>query len=207
MAIVDAAPGAVFFGRAIMPKSVDDLIGDVLEREGGYVNHPSDRGGPTNYGITRATLAEWLGRPVSIEDVKSLDKETARAIYRVRYFAGPRINRLPAGLQPVVFDGAVNHGPAMAVRLLQRAINKAGVGRVAVDGDIGPRTIAAAAEAWSFKGAGLVALVADQRETLYRRLAFRSPNQRVFLDGWLARIAPFRTSESLVQHQGDTKCL
>ena len=41
----------------------DCLINDVIERfEGGYTNHPADRGGPTNMGITRAALSEYLGR-------------------------------------------------------------------------------------------------------------------------------------------------
>ncbi len=33
---------------------VDELIEALIEREGGYSNHPSDRGGPTKYGITEA---------------------------------------------------------------------------------------------------------------------------------------------------------
>jgi len=34
--------------------NIDELIEDVIEREGGYVNHPADRGGATNWGITEA---------------------------------------------------------------------------------------------------------------------------------------------------------
>ena len=33
---------------------VDELIDELIEREGGYVNHPADRGGPTKFGITEA---------------------------------------------------------------------------------------------------------------------------------------------------------
>ena len=35
-------------------KGVDVLIDELIEREGGYVNHPADRGGPTRFGITEA---------------------------------------------------------------------------------------------------------------------------------------------------------
>ena len=38
---------------------VDALIGGLIEREGGYVNHPADKGGPTCFGITETVR----GRP------------------------------------------------------------------------------------------------------------------------------------------------
>jgi lysozyme family protein len=31
---------------------IDDLIDLVIDREGRYVDHPADRGGATNWGIT-----------------------------------------------------------------------------------------------------------------------------------------------------------
>lgn len=36
---------------------VDKLIDALIEREGGFVSHPKDRGGPTRYGITEASRA------------------------------------------------------------------------------------------------------------------------------------------------------
>jgi lysozyme family protein len=63
----------------------DAIISEVLAREGGYVDHPADRGGPTNFGITLATLADFVGHPVTASDVRLLDETTARTIYRSRY--------------------------------------------------------------------------------------------------------------------------
>ena len=33
---------------------IDSLIDEVIDREGGYVNHPADKGGPTRWGVTEA---------------------------------------------------------------------------------------------------------------------------------------------------------
>ncbi len=52
------------------------IIDAILEREGDtYTNHPKDRGGPTKYGITRATLSAWRGVSVTAKDVKALTEE------------------------------------------------------------------------------------------------------------------------------------
>ena len=59
--------------------SLDAMIDRLLEREGGFVNHPADRGGATNWGVTQGTLAAWRGYPVSVADVHALTRDEARA--------------------------------------------------------------------------------------------------------------------------------
>ncbi|GER07172.1 hypothetical protein GCM10007972_18080 [Iodidimonas muriae] len=170
---------------------IEKLLDEVLAREGGYVHHPADRGGPTKFGITRATLSEWLGRPASIDEVRQLDEETAREIYTARYLAGPRIDTLPDEIVDQVFDMAVNHGPRRAVRILQEILGLAGW-RVDVDGTVGPETRRAAAEAQEQMGPFLANAIADQRANFYRRLVAADPAQRVFLRGWLKRAESFK---------------
>ena len=53
----------------------DEMINGLLEREAGYVNHSSDKGGPTNWRIT-AKIALAHG----YSDFRALTKEQARAI-------------------------------------------------------------------------------------------------------------------------------
>ena len=45
-----------------MTTDTDRIIDGLIVAEGGYVDHPADRGGPTKYGITRKTLAAWRKR-------------------------------------------------------------------------------------------------------------------------------------------------
>jgi lysozyme family protein len=174
-----------------MTAAVDQMIDDVIRREGGFVDHPHDRGGPTKFGITKGTLARHLGRPVAIDEVRALTEDVARAIYRREYFDGPRVDRLPPRIQPFVFDAAVNHGPRRAIRLVQQVCDAAGFGPVAIDGLCGPRTAEATAAADRVMGDWLLAALVEERRNFYVALVARDPSQRVFLRGWLNRLDEF----------------
>ena len=175
-----------------MSRSVEQMIDDVIRREGGYVDHPQDRGGPTNFGVTQSTLSRHLGRPASADDVRRLERTLAAEIYRREYYEAPRIDALPARIQPFVFDAAVNHGPGRAIRFVQQVCNAAGFGPLAVDGQCGPRTRQAATEADRAMGDWLLAALVEERRNFYLALVERDPEQRVFLKGWLNRLAEFK---------------
>jgi lysozyme family protein len=171
--------------------TVNQMIDDVIRREGGFVDHPADRGGPTKFGITRATLSHALGRAATAADVAALTPEQARQIYRHDYYHGPRIDQLPARIQPLIFDAAANHGPGRAIAFVQQVCNLAGFGQLIVDGVCGPKTIRAAHDAaWAMKDWLLAALV-EERRCFYQAIVERDPGQAVFLDGWLARLSEF----------------
>ena len=172
--------------------TLDQIIFDELRREGGFVADPADHGGPTNHGITQATLSAWLGRPATIDDVRCLDEATAGQILRRRCVVEPGFDRLPPVLQPQVVDIGVNSGPGEAVMLLQRALNDLGYGPLVVDGGLGPRTLAAAGRACAASPARMVNHLADCRIVFLRRLVARDSSQGRFLAGWLARAGSFR---------------
>lgn len=102
--------------------SIDDLIEMLLRREGGYIDHPDDRGGPTNFGITEDT-ARAAGYGGAMRD---LPRAAAADIYRKRYWHDTgfdRVNALAPRIAAELFDTGVNMGPAVAVGFLQRALN------------------------------------------------------------------------------------
>ncbi len=182
-----------------MPQSIDAMIRDVMRREGGFVHHPADRGGPTKFGITQKTLARHLGREVSAEDVRRISREVAADIYRRVYYLEPGIDRLPASIRAFVFDSAVNHGPRRAIRFVQQVCNAAGFGPLAVDGLCGPETRRRTAQADAAMGAWLLAALAEERRMFYRLIVARDPSQRVFFKGWMNRLSEFdRAIERLV---------
>jgi len=119
---------------------IDTILDEIIRREGGYVNHPADRGGPTNFGITAQTLGSWrkLGRPATAAEVQALMEAEARAIYRQQYITDPGFESIthPALLHLLV-DSGIHSGPKRAVQWLQTALG------VTADGVIGPKTRAA----------------------------------------------------------------
>ena len=161
---------------------VDAIIEGVISREGTiYVNHPQDRGGPTRYGITQATLEAWRGHPVSADDLRCLSREEATRIYRTRYVEGPGFLRVTtdAGLLSTLVDFAVHSGPRAAVLALQRAIG------VTPDGVIGQATIDAVQALAPVEVQWRVLVL---RAELLCRLVWRDPRQRPFFRGWLRRV-------------------
>lgn len=173
---------------------VDKMLDDLLEREGGFVNHPADKGGATNHGITIGALSNWRKKDVTVADVENLTVDEAKIIYSTTYYQEPRINELPPRLQPVVFDIAVNSGRLRAGLILQRALNNWGWS-CTIDGIIGSGTLKAAREAMAntHEGDALIDTICDLREAFYVALCEKKPSQQVFLKGWLERAESFRT--------------
>lgn len=167
-------------------------IDRLIKREGGYVNHPADSGGPTKYGITIKTLTEW--RDVSsiiIADFKELTKAEASEIYASRYYDTPDIDLLPEEFREHAFDMAVNFGPDRAVKIIQSVLTNTCAGPIEVDGIIGPLTIRAAEIALKTLGDALLNDIVDKRIGFYHYIVRKRPSQAVFLKGWLKRAEEF----------------
>ena len=174
--------------------SIDSLIDEVIGREGGYSNHPADRGGPTCWGITQAVARENSYRG----DMRSLPRSTAAEIYKRLYWTKPKFDQV-AKVAPLIaaelFDTGINMGPAVAAGFLQRALNALNRGAndypdVGADSQIGPRTIDALTRFLRVRGPSgeqvlLKAIEALQGER-YLALAERRPANEAFLYGWLS---------------------
>ena len=177
--------------------TVDELIDEVLIREGGYVDHPDDRGGPTNYGITQKTLSSYLGHAATRKEVRELSEEVARDIYERDYYLAPRIDRLPESIQGFIFDCAVNHGARRAIKFVQSVSNQAGyTPTLSEDGAMGPNTRRGAE--WADKNMGSLFLKAliEERRNFYLTIVEHRPSQQVFLRGWLNRVDEFEQEVS-----------
>lgn len=154
----------------------------VLALEGGWSNDPADPGGPTNRGITLATYAAWRrrqitsqSRPGLVAELRTIPASTVETIYREAYWRAARCHVLPAPVALMQFDTAVNQGPLRAVLILQEALD------VTIDGEIGPRTLAAVLAADQI---ALLKAIAAIRRRRYRQ----TRNFARFGRGWLNRV-------------------
>lgn len=160
------------------------ILDDIIRREGGFVDRPEDKGGPTKYGITQQTLSEWLGREASREDIEKLPVGVARNIYRELYIERPRFDGIRNDrLRALIIDCGVNHGVRRATRWLQREVG------VVPDGVVGPKTLAAV-NAYADQDR-LYRRILARRARFYGRIITRRPSQAVFAAGWMNRLAEF----------------
>jgi lysozyme family protein len=118
-----------------LKSNFDICFKELMKSEGGWVNNPSDPGGETIWGVTKAVWEECTGRP--IHSMKELTQEDVKPLYQVKYWDTIRGNELPSGLDYCVFDCAVNSGVGRSVKFLQSIIG------VTADGAIGNNTMAA----------------------------------------------------------------
>ena len=148
--------------------------------EGGYSDHPSDRGGLTKWGISLRFLRS-IGFDLNGDgvvdgvDVRGLTEEHVAQLYRGHFWQACSCGQLPAGLDLAVFDCAVNQGPGRAARILQKTLG------VKVDGKIGPKTL---------KAANSVLETQNLRDFMARRAVHYSglSNVVVFGLGWFRRL-------------------
>ena len=147
------------------------IVKNILRREGGYVDHPSDPGGETKYGIAKRSHPE--------EDIKRLTKKRAEEIYYEDYWEPSKAPYLPHDIQETFFDMVVNMGQRRAVKILQKACNSKKCGLV-VDGLIGKNTIRAAKKIDASR-------LRVFRVLFYADLIKRKPDLEAFIVGWVRR--------------------
>lgn len=186
-------------------QTVDQIAAEIVTREGGYVNDPDDPGGATKYGVTLDTLRRLKldltgDGKIGEADVKALTRAQAETIFKQHYFRGPGIDRLPALLHATVFDMQVNAG-ANAVKILQRLVTRMGFA-TAVDGVIGPKTIAAVRDAALAAPRHIADAYGIERRNYYYRLADSRPASRKYArtrsggkGGWILRAENFISAE------------
>lgn len=169
----------------------EHIIDRILKAEGGYVDHPDDSGGPTNFGITLATARAYGYQG----DMIDLPVSLAREIYRIRYIVKPnfdQVAKIDAEIGLELVDTGVNMGQSRAKEFFQRALNvfNARGSRYAdihVDGEIGPVTLDALRAYLRWRGADgkkvMLRALNCLQGAFYIELAENRPKDEAFVFG------------------------
>lgn len=150
----------------------EKAIKGVLKHEGGYVHDKHDRGGETNFGISKRAHPDV--------DIKNLTEEHAIGIYHEHYWIPSKAEKLPGRLQNYYLDGCINIGQGNMVKILQKACNSKGTKMISVDGRIGPQTIKATNNLELER-------LKSFRVLYYANLVHSNPTQEKFWYGWFKR--------------------
>jgi lysozyme family protein len=180
--------------------NIELLIDQLIQREGGYVNNPNDKGGETNYGITiaEARAYGYAGPMVS------LPKSTAFTIYKNEYWLVPGFDKVEQTMHALageLFDTGVNMGPTTASKFLQRALNvlnrqASDFPDLIVDGRLGKLSFYALGILQQKRGPNaekvLLRLMNAQQAVKYMEIDEANPSQEQFMFGWvLNRVGDF----------------
>ncbi|MEN9216486.1 MAG: glycosyl hydrolase 108 family protein [Gloeomargarita sp. HHBFW_bins_162] len=148
--------------------------------EGRYVNHPSDPGGKTNFGITQAVYNSWrISQGLAPLDVRLISQQEVSEIYYQNYWQPARCELMVKPLAVVQFDTAVNFGVAGAIMFLQEAIHATpidGIWEPITQGKLERNNTQLTAQK----------IIQGRKDYRYQRVR-QAPSQRVFLQGWLNR--------------------
>ena len=166
-----------------MQSNWDNSFKLMLKSEGGFVNHPSDPGGMTNLGVTKATWENWVGRESDEAEMRGLTPEKVEPMYKKKFWDAVRGDELPMGLDYLMFDFAVNAGAGRAIKTLQTAVG------VTPDGGFGPMTMAAVQ---AVDPVELIERFSQAKEDFYRSLNTFA----TFGKGWLNRVADVKVKAS-----------
>lgn len=175
-------------------KTIEDIINQIIEREGDFVDHPDDKGGPTRWGTTEkvARAHGYQGR------MQDLPRELAFQIYLEDYWRGPRFDQIYAIAPTIAIelaDTGVNCGPAVQSKWLQRwlsAMNQKGslYPDLLDDGQIGNRTLTALRLYLAHRGAEgervLLRALNCSQGAYYLDITLKNQNNESFVYGWLA---------------------
>jgi lysozyme family protein len=182
-----------------LPSSTDavlTMINDLIGREGRYSDHPADKGGPTQWGVTEQVARAFGYRG----DMRNYPRATAIDTYRRAYWVDSGIAQVAEHYPAVaveMFDIAVNMGVTVACTFLQRCLNafNQNGGHYAdllVDARLG-RVSMSALDAFRRRrgaegGERLLVAICSLRGARYIEISEARPANEAFTYGWFGRM-------------------
>lgn len=170
---------------------IELLAPKILKWEGGFVNHPNDKGGATNKGITIGTYTHYrklkgLSAP-SVADLKNISNDEWMDILKTLYWDKWKADNINnQSIANLVVDWYWGSG-VYGIKYPQQVLG------VTADGIVGPKTLGAINDYPNQKE--LFQKIWDRRKKHFEDIVRNNPSQKVFLKGWLNRLNDYRYEE------------
>lgn len=156
--------------------------------EGGFSDHPADRGGATNMGVTIGT---WRAQgydkdgdgDIDVDDLRLLTEDDAKSIFKRNYWDRWKADSInDQSIANILVDWVWGSG-ANGIKIPQRMLG------VKSDGIVGPKTLEALN---ACNAQDLFEHIKRERQIFFERICENRPSNRVFLKGWLRRLYSIR---------------
>ena len=177
-----------------MKENYYNAVKFVALREGGLSDDPVDRGGRTAYGITQATYDEYRKKNnLELRDVWLITPGEVEAIYYGMYWVPGKCDLMPAPLDLLVFDSAIQHGFSRPLKWVQLCVG------ASPDGLFGPKSKSALLSAVEIDGVPTICRkFLSLRDAYYSSIIHGDPSQKRFENGWKDRMARLRKESGIV---------
>lgn len=172
------------------------IFSEILKAEGGYQDDIEDTGNYTKKdgvrlgtmrGITPKTYAEYIQKnieDITVDEMKSINENTARKIYENQYLNKPKFNKLPSNIKANVIDMGVNAGPKNAIKILQKLI---GLDKKDIDGILGDKTLN------KLNSMSITSKkYSEARINYYKNIIKNNASKKKYLKGWIKRANKYK---------------
>ena len=157
-----------------------NIIPFIKRFEGGYVNHPNDKGGCTNMGVTISTFRQYYGRNKTCEDLRKLTEEQWQYIFKKGFWDRIQGDKIECQSVANMIADYVWASGVYGIKYVQKLLG------VSADGVIGAKTLQAINSYPSSKE--LFERIRQRRLDHFDAIVKNNPSQKVFLKGWKRRV-------------------
>lgn len=171
----------------------EKLMPIIHKWEGGYSNHPNDKGGCTMKGITLSTFKQYYGKNKTCADLKNIQDGEWLYIFEDGFWNPCKADEIKnQSIANIIVDWAWHSGTKTVIKKIQKILD------VEIDGIVGKQTINAIN---SSDQESLFNSIYNERKTYYHNICSKNPSQKVFLKGWLNRLEDFEFFEEKHEEQ------
>lgn len=162
------------------------LVPFIKKWEGGFSNHPNDKGGATNKGVTLSTYRMVYGKDKTVDDLKNMTESQWNYIFKKLYWDKWKADLIKnQSIADILVDWVWMSGTS-TIKKIQALFG------LTADGIVGNKTLSYIN---SNDQEEIFKKIWNRRKSFYDSLVANNPSQKVFLKGWMNRLNTYKFSK------------